>query len=464
MTAATEEELTYITDLVTHSDPDMDDVVALFYIKKYGHRRFTGIENAVIRTTSERTSDPEVTKDLEQAGILYVGIGGGRYDEHPVKDTPRKANDSAATLAAKDFGIDEVPYIGPNLDYAYSKNYSANTGEFELAPVVKLAFRHLSHSGSANENHLTTQRILSAAFLFLEAVEVDAKAEFEGAKLEGVVTSSMDEISAHWLLETFPRSDRPVLDFSEFIAEAKKAGRSISRVVARYLGIADDITLKWVLEYARLHQKATQDRPEIVSFDLAYLTELAQRHLCTAGNEEEGLLSISKAVGIFLTAMWKKDTNFHVACKADFNSDSTRFETLKGLIGTIRITSVLSSNQEIAKYCRSRQGGSSSVVIKSDPKEKSTQIFFEKKAGLDPRPILAEIRWAEMQLKGIKVKPSQEILEREGTVEGAEEWFFDGHTIMNGSLTTKVTPSKLSRRIIESIVLNGVRAQLKPAV
>jgi hypothetical protein len=449
-----------INAVVTHTDPDIDDGVGIYGLKRYGSKVWRGIENAEIRTTSERVNDPKVTEELEKSGIIYVGIGGGRYDEHPVGEKRRQDRESAATLVAKHLGIDMRASLGAILDYGFAKNYSADTGHFEIGPLFKLAFRHLTHTTDESLNERMKRRIFDALFLFLDAIHADAVAEEQKMELLGNVTRSMDEITAVWLLKTFRPGIKP--EIAKYIEPAKIEKKSISRMVARDLGRSEDKTLYWILEYARENQSPVRKRPDITSFELAYLVELAQRYTCVGKDAKKSRKEIAAAAEIFLTAQWKKDSNFHIDCKKDFESKATRSVTLKGPLGEeIKITSVVSSEPEIPKYCRAREGGRASVVIKFDPKTRGFLVVFDKKSGINPAPIIADLRQAERLYKKIQTKLPRSVLENQGTVPGAEEWYFDGYSIFNGSLTTKVTPTKLPRERIEGIVMGGIRIQLQ---
>lgn len=449
--------------MVTHRDPDIDDVEAIRLLIKYGEKTWPGISTAKVLMSHDRDPFGKSADVLEKEGVLLVGIGGGRYDEHPFDGARRLENHCAATLVAQDLGLNEDHGLTPTLDYAFARNYSANSGHFELQVAIKLAFRYFAHNASRYMNEKMEGNILRDSFLFLDAIEADRRAELRGCQLSRNPQRTMDEITAKWLLRKLRPSQNISLD--KYRMKAIKEDKSLSDVVARDMGVFEDPCYAWILDYARNHQLYFAKRLDIHDgcFNLAYLVEVAQKHLCTEGKERDGLEAVTRATSTMLSAMWAKDYNFHVECRKDFESDDTHVVERKvgGRLKTI--VSVVSSNPEMQKYARSSRGGYAALVIKQEKNGRGVQIFFSKKDRIDPKPIIARIREAERRTRGIHtILPESHLQEEGNSVEGAEGWYFDGHQILNGSLTTKQPPSRLPRHEIERIVLRSLR--LKPKV
>ncbi len=435
--------MSQIHTILTHRDPDMDEVEAIRLLKRYGENTYPGISKAEIVTVAKRDFEGKKAENFELEGVLCVGIGGGKFDEHPFGERGRREGECAATLVAKDLGIDANPNTKANIAYALDKNYSAETAEFEIAPLEKLAFKYLSHNGNDTQNYEMESRIFDACFLLLDAVE-----EIKKNPARKEAPKSIDEYIADWLLRNFGNQNSPSLDI--FKLKAQENQGSITVQIAKAIKKSEDKIFYWIIQYAKKHRTPNVIMSEN-SFELSDLVTLAQQL-----NYPES--QISEAVDIMLNGIWYKYKNFFVDCKRDFNSDSTRVASLKYGNAELRIISLLSTNSEIAKYARSEYGGYSAVVIKRDPNTHNTQIFFNKKNGLDPQPVVKEIRIAERKNKGINVALEDEILMAQGKIEGAEEWFFDGYQILNGSNTTDVSPTQLSREEIEQAVMRGLRA------
>ena len=430
-----------IHTILTHQDPDMDEIVAIHILKRHGESRYPGIKDADIITQAKRDFDKS-PDELEAEGILCVGIGGGKYDEHPVGGRTRREGDCAATLVAKDLGLFEDPRVGPNASYALSKNYSPDTWEFEIAPLEKLAFRYLTHSDDENKNKQNETKIFEACFLLLDAAEK----HYQGTETNGRATLSTDELIAKWMLDRFSPNAWPV---DLYRVKAEQEDRAISSVVAKAIKKSEDRVFYWILQYAK-KRRVADDGKQDTNYDLSDLVTFAQRY----GYPEE---KIEEAVFIFMDAIWNKYKNFFVDCKKDYNSPETRVAVLEKNGEKLLVTSVLSSNPEIARYCRSEYGKHSAVVIKKDPQTGNMQVFFNQKYGLDPKPVAKELRIVERLANGFTEELPEETLTAQGKVEGSEVWYYDGYQLLNGSHTAEEVPTKLSREEVEKAVMRGLR-------
>jgi hypothetical protein len=421
-----------VRQLVTHRDPDIDDVEAIRLLITRGESHFPGISQAEIVTTADRNT--RSSEELESEGVILVGIGGSKFDEHPHEGRERRAEDCAATLVAKHLGVADAPELQANLAYALDKNYRAVSSHWDLSVLVKLAFRFLSHSGDEEADRRMTQEILYAAFMFLGVVE-----RGEG---DGEVSVAMDEFAASWVVRGLGE-DIQLMD----VVARTKPGKSFTMRAALECGVTADPALQFILRYASPLRGVELGEAD---FQLHSLVALAQTHFI----ERE---KIQGAVDIFLSAVYAKDKAFW-DCRKDYDVSRNTF-TARSMGNHVSVVSVISSNTEIAKFCRSKHGGAYDVVIKREPSG-NTQVFFEHKVGIDVAPIVAELRIAERAKKGLFETLSREVLEAQGcAVEGAEEWYYDGHQIMNGSLTTNVTPTKLSREEVERIVVCAINKQ-----
>lgn len=447
--------------LITHRDPDIDDMVAIFVAKKFGENEYPGIAKATVVTTGERSPGGKSADVLESEGVVCIGINGGKFDEHAYDGAAPLSRHCAATLVASRFGVDESSGLQALLDNAFSRNYSASwTDHFELSVASKLSFRYLSHSGDERKDKLMTDKIISSTFLFFEAIFAEERAAAENRLLLGKVTWSIDLFIAKWLLKKNRPNEK--LSIDTFVVRARKSGKSVSEEVAIFLGIEDDSNLEFILKYARDHQNVSGQVLEVPTFGLAYLVEVAQRHLCVGDGANDGRFQISLAVNVLLEGLLAKDMAF-ADCIKDYESAETRTFVIygknrKGGSKKIVITSVVSANPEMPKFCRSEFGKRTAVGIKKDPRTGNVLIFFDKKQGIDPLPIVVSIRRAEILGKGLPLPP-QETLEAEGEIPGAMNWFYDKNQFMNGSLTADKPPTQISRERIETFVYSAIKEQ-----
>jgi len=100
-------ETTSIKEIVTHSNPDLDGMLGILLLKKYGEVQFPGISSAIVTFHSASKLPYNISpSNLEKLGILAVDIGGGRFDSHPGEDfSTEKINRSAADLVAEKLGL-----------------------------------------------------------------------------------------------------------------------------------------------------------------------------------------------------------------------------------------------------------------------------------------------------------------------------------------------------------------------
>jgi hypothetical protein len=438
--------MTHIHTILTHRDPDMDEMEAIRLLRRYGEEKYSGITDASIQTLAKRDSMEKNAETLESEGILCVGIAGGKFDEHPFGERGRRDGECAATLVAKDIGADKHPRAKANIAYALSKNYSAETWEFEIAPLEKLAFKYLTHSGDEARDKDMEKQIFDACFLLLNAAEENEAFLTENKPSPRQASKSTDEFITEWLLTRWGT----IGNLPAYIEQAKAEDRSAAVIAAKALRKSEDRVFYWILQYAK-KRRVADDGKTATGFDLSDLVMYAQRH---SYPEAE----IQKAVFIFMDAIWHKYKNFFIDCRNDYNSPATRVATLQRGAETLLVTSVLSSNPEIAKYCRSEHGKYSAVVIKRDPQTGNTQVFFNQKYNLDPKPVAKEIRIAERTTKGMTDSLDDTALVSQGKAEGAEEWYFDGFQLLNGSNTAEEIPTKLSREEVEQAVMRGLRS------
>jgi hypothetical protein len=193
--------------ILTHERPHLDEIVAIWLLRRFGEQKFPGIGKAKVEFTSIRKLAEAGLKpeDYETQGTLLLGIAGGRFDEHPTLDEDRKAGDCATTLVAKDLGVGDDPALTKILKFVHAADVQGNASPFDVSYVVKLL-----HGRYPEEPH----RVIAWALVAIEAKyeeqlrfftvvkpEFDAKARVEeivvGKKHLRVVTIASDEDGIH---------------------------------------------------------------------------------------------------------------------------------------------------------------------------------------------------------------------------------------------------------------------------
>lgn len=195
------------TELLTHERPHLDEIVAIWLLRKFGEQRFPGSSTATVSFTSVRKLAEAGLKpdDYEARGMLLLGIGGGRFDEHPTLDEGRKAGDCATTLVAKELGVSDDPALVKILRFVRAADVEGNASPFDISYVVKLL-----HARYPTDPH----RVIEWALVAIEAKhqeqvrfftvvkpEFDAKAKVEevavGQRRLRMVTIDSDEDGIH---------------------------------------------------------------------------------------------------------------------------------------------------------------------------------------------------------------------------------------------------------------------------
>ncbi len=193
--------------ILTHERPHLDEIVAIWLLRRFGEQRFPGISTARVEFTSIRRLAEAGRKpeDYEAEGTVLVGIGGGRFDEHPTLDEGRKAGDCATTLVARELGVSDDPSLAKILRFVRAADVEGNASPFDISYVVKLL-----HNRYPDDPH----RVIEWALVAIEAKyaeqhrfftvvkpEFEAKARVEeievGKKRLRIVTVDSDEDGIH---------------------------------------------------------------------------------------------------------------------------------------------------------------------------------------------------------------------------------------------------------------------------
>lgn len=129
---------TPIHTLVTHSGFHFDEALALFLLGIFGEEKFPGVKSAGMRFwTMLRDPERKTPEAYEAEGVLLVGVGGGRFDEHPPEGGERKHGECSATLVAKHLGVANDPRLRKLLEYALRSDTLTGVGPMEIPSLMK---------------------------------------------------------------------------------------------------------------------------------------------------------------------------------------------------------------------------------------------------------------------------------------------------------------------------------------
>lgn len=172
--------------IITHERPHFDEYLAIFLLKKFGENKFPGIRMASIvywnygDGNGERSVD-----DYEKEGMLFIGVGGGRFDEHSPIGGERKQGECAATLVAKALGIADDLSLEKILKFALNNDIKAASHPFDIAYITKVMHQKYPNDSDIVMNWVMTG--LEAKYEEQNNFFNEAKKEFERmAKIENI--------------------------------------------------------------------------------------------------------------------------------------------------------------------------------------------------------------------------------------------------------------------------------------
>jgi hypothetical protein len=133
---------TKIRAIVLHKRPHGDEILAVWILMNAFADRaeviFPGITTARILFVDAGTVFSNPSADvMEQQGILCIGVGGGRFDEHPHNGQARKKNECSATLIATVLGVNNDQLVKPLVDYARRVDLEGKDDPFDLFSLIK---------------------------------------------------------------------------------------------------------------------------------------------------------------------------------------------------------------------------------------------------------------------------------------------------------------------------------------
>lgn len=133
-----------INTILIHTEPHLDEIEALRRLRTYGNNFFPGIEKATLRFT--QGLDPRPDSSFDSAGILPVGCGHTRFDEHR-DGIDRLPNECATTLVDKHLGLGTDLTLKKISEEVLRCDCKRGVKNTELAEVIKVGNRRLKNNG-----------------------------------------------------------------------------------------------------------------------------------------------------------------------------------------------------------------------------------------------------------------------------------------------------------------------------
>jgi hypothetical protein len=174
--------------LVVHEFPHFDEILGIWLLHKFGEKKYPGVKKAKIVFSGTGGELPPGLRasDYEQAGFLYIGTGGGKFDEHAKFGKAAKEGECAASLIAKDLKVEEEPGLEKILKFAEISDLGGSQ-PFDLSNIIKVLYRQYQDQ---------PEKVISWAFMAIEAFYEDqarflneTQKEFRKAQIEIIETS-----------------------------------------------------------------------------------------------------------------------------------------------------------------------------------------------------------------------------------------------------------------------------------
>lgn len=126
--------------IVTHRRPHVDEICAIWFLRRFGEEKFPGASQA--KMVFEGAGGEDLYgfsgDEFEAEGIILIGVGGGKFDEHPGVKTFGKQDECASTLVVKELGIENEPALERILRFVKASDLKAGNQPFDLANLVKI--------------------------------------------------------------------------------------------------------------------------------------------------------------------------------------------------------------------------------------------------------------------------------------------------------------------------------------
>jgi hypothetical protein len=442
-----------IHTVALHHRPHLDEGVALSWAKRYGAELLPGIDTCRQFTFQDAgTASERMTADeWERYGRLYLGVGGGRFDEHPTAGTGEKKTSSCAMLMAEFLGITDRPEVRELLAYTHDNDQNGSRdGLFGLGRLTN----------SLNARYTDEPELALSVLLRV----LDALAVPEYIVSEDPI--SLSEIVALYLIQSYGKQESASLtDLRRMIAGQKSTDASPAHAIAKQLGI----TGKRNPELAKLLDYLKQE-VQTSPYSLVRLVDRLNAAYPAARQEnlEDGSDMVTMTVLFLIEAIVHQAYEFTVVAKKELASEKCRVRPFK-VVGSRRVLTMAS----LRTSCEGVKGRAFSkklekqhaALIQVNPRGQ-IQVFVNPEHNLDLSRIAAALRQAEQEARDIRTGYSEEQLRAEGTLPRVPQWFYDSKTgmVANGTLTAPNTPAtRLELGKVVGIFFKHIRAARIPS-
>lgn len=136
-----------IKEVVTHHKPSIDEWVAIWLLCQFG---WAQPDVKLTFDTNQKAGDEHTERANLQNGKIFLGTGGGMFDEHPTENRDRIENECCATLLAKFMEVDRDPKLKFVLQLALNDDFGVYPqdpagkvlSKFALPACIKMMYQN----------------------------------------------------------------------------------------------------------------------------------------------------------------------------------------------------------------------------------------------------------------------------------------------------------------------------------
>jgi len=344
-----------VQQIVVHKDPHLDELMAIFLLRRFGEAYFPGVKTAKVRFTDHLTVLPD--SEFDRDGILPIGCGGGRFDEHR-GELERLPNECSTTLVAKYLpDVYKNPSLRPLIDEVLRCDTDDGVKNTELAEIIKLDNRQSDKSPDI---------VVIWGLKAIEAIYMHTKMNY---------TAPAGEMSLRDIFNKFKGRNRfkpgPALDSTE-----------------RFV-------------------KGSTTRKDASLTELGHVVECLYRSGVISNSDE-----VEEWVLFALDRLYRDQVAFWEAVE-EVRSRGDHFVVralLRGQEVNLKAVMIHSQSKLVARAARTKASGGSQIVIVRNPVTRQVQVFVDtSKDPVNKRPVwpglnLADftrmIRWLELPKAG----------------------------------------------------------------
>lgn len=450
----------HIHTMVVHRDRHLDEDLAYLLVREFGQRTF-GVDPASLKlkeisgVNHLRGDNPEVVELFSHLlpglvrptlidadamrfyGFLFVGTGGGMFDEHPKSGQSRTNNVSCVKLIADALGDDVPSALADLIEYADwedARNTPRIPMPFELASLIRVLKNADAHY--TDEILLLLGRVIEGRVRC--AANISPRDLYDRALFEAQILKFLSHM------------------FND--GEMPKATDPLTAM--RELGVQDDPALQQLKEYLRdLPERAACENPDpdtnqgLLMYELATLATLLR-----GDNDDTSLFDDIPDIQWLLAEKYDEQSRFHEELRAQYEAvkDLRPVKLVNGKrLTVVFIESATFGLDRAARYfdkagiivIRNPDTGHVQILSAIKRLEKlrmgHTNVLLNQHSHLDE--VAKVIRMAERQHAGRIIPFDPKEMVREGAVKGAECWWYDRRfpALFNGSRSAPDAPATL---------------------